>query len=1087
MTQMARETDRHASEIQELTAAHQREMEAREGTEGAVALRALEAEKDAAVRALSEAQARMKTALEAAAKSHVLQGQLEQERKARAAAENALATAHTEAGTTAASPGVSAVATAASFFSPALLSASATGSQISGAFTGFSGFSAALAGDPSTSIFGSSADDPSTSLFGSSDENVHQTTSPPLHQHSTVEPDDATRQQPGSEEVAALKEKMRLSLQKALEVKKALEAENSELKQQLSAAQAQVDHLRNSCDSNVLADAQQRIEAAKEEAVAARAEVEEAERRVRDGEEKARMMLVKAVDAKKQLQTKLQDKANEMRHLEVRLAAVTEENASLKDSYGPHGNDKDGVAWEQVKRLQKELSESREEVELMNKRIKDSSCENTKAVRETQREEAKSEMQALSAQLKRMEEELAAAKAETAAARDDAERQVVDGKEQARDMLAKTADARQELQAKVTALAEENSALVAHVASLECRKASSEDELVKALRADLSASQAEQHAVATRLQQALEEKEEDARRFRAETARLEAEREHANAGAAEASERAATAQAQVDVLETRLKEADSQATDETNRMRDAAAVASASRDQLLARQDELCRKLNEAEEAARKVRKQAEMDAAEASREKQGLRQELDAAKAAIVENEALRHQSEVQTKQLAVLQRQLVTTETDAEAGAKLRDAEIESVKDKSKQYIKKAVDQQKLLQARVRELEEQLEQVRNVSSEAAATAEELQNQRTDTEAQLNVARADKEAAEARLKSVEMEFERYKARAHTLLKKGDESAGAGGRDVTGTLEALTQQLADKDSVIRMLREKVAASDKHRLATEREAHDYKGELAALGQQLTGIEAARDADRRRTQEQIDALEKEVCDAKEERAALARLSQALEVRSEGMEEQVGVVERALAAAAVALPLLQSHLFDAQMIARRLERERGSALLHSQDAGGLLLGKTVSSETGQASGANAGDVSLAAQGGRVGGSMGDLSPFDARSRSSLRIDTPAATATTATKPEQVRQEPVEESVRLANLLLAPRDAPGAGVEPVPDGTIRENDLVRLQKQVETERARLEQEQQGSVLYVTRMKEELMSAISERDRCLCDSYVWC
>ena len=1083
---MARETDRHASELQELAAAHQREMEARKGTEGAVALRALEAEKDAAVRALSEAQARMKTALEAAAKSHVLQGQLEQERKARAAAENALATAHTEAGTAAASPGVSAVATAASFFSPALLS-SATGSQISGAFTGFSGFSAALAGDPSTSIFGSSADDPSTSLFGSSDENVQQTTSSPLHQHSAVEPDDATRQQAESEDVAALKEKMRLSLQKALEVKKTLEAENSELKQQLSAAHAQVDLLRNSSDSNALADAQQRIEAAKEEAAAARTEVEEAERRVREGEEKARMMLVKAVDAKKQLQTKLQDKANEMHHLEVRLAAVTEENASLKDSYSPHGNDRDAEAWEQVKRLQKELGESREQVELMNRRMKDSSYDNTEAVREIEREEAKSEMQALSAQLKRMEEELAAAQAETAAAHDDAEKQVMDGKEQLRDMLAKAADARQELQAKITALAEENSALVAQVASFECHKASGEDELEKALRAELSASQAEQHAVATRLQQALEEKEEYARRFCAETARLEAEREHANAGSAEASERAATAQAQVDVLEARLKEADSQAADEAKRLREAAAVASASRDQLLARQDELCRKLNEAEEAARKVRKQAEMDAAEATREKQGLRQELDAAKAAVVENEALRKQSEVQTKQLAVLQRQLVTTETDAEAGAKLRDAEIESVKDKSKQYIKKAVDQQKLLQARVRELEEQLEQVRNVGSEAAATAEELQNQRTDTEAQLNVARADKEAAEARLKSVEMEFERYKARAHTLLKKGDESAGAGGRDVTGTLEALTQELADKDSVIQMLREKVAASDKHRLAIEREAHDYKGELAALGQQLKSIEAARDADRRRTQEQIDALEKEVRDAKEERAAVAMLSQALEVTSKGMEEQVGVVERALAAAAVALPLLQSHLFDAQMIARRLEHERGSALLHSQDASGLVLGKTVGSETGKASGANAGDVGLAAQGGGVGGSMGNLSPFDARSRSSLRIDTPAATATTATAPEKVLQEPVEESVRLANLLLAPRDAPGAGVEPVPDGTIRENDLVRLQKQVETERARLEQEQQGSVLYVTRMKEELMSAISERDRCLCDSYVWC
>jgi hypothetical protein len=30
-------------------------------------------------------------------------------------------------------------------------------------------------------------------------------------------------------------------------------------------------------------------------------------------------------------------------------------------------------------------------------------------------------------------------------------------------------------------------------------------------------------------------------------------------------------------------------------------------------------------------------------------------------------------------------------------------------------------------------------------------------------------------------EFERYKTRAHALLKKADESGGAGGRDITGT------------------------------------------------------------------------------------------------------------------------------------------------------------------------------------------------------------------------------------------------------------------------------------------------------------------
>jgi hypothetical protein len=30
-------------------------------------------------------------------------------------------------------------------------------------------------------------------------------------------------------------------------------------------------------------------------------------------------------------------------------------------------------------------------------------------------------------------------------------------------------------------------------------------------------------------------------------------------------------------------------------------------------------------------------------------------------------------------------------------------------------------------------------------------------------------------------EFERYKTRAHALLKKADENGGGGGRDITGT------------------------------------------------------------------------------------------------------------------------------------------------------------------------------------------------------------------------------------------------------------------------------------------------------------------
>jgi len=74
--------------------------------------------------------------------------------------------------------------------------------------------------------------------------------------------------------------------------------------------------------------------------------------------------------------------------------------------------------------------------------------------------------------------------------------------------------------------------------------------------------------------------------------------------------------------------------------------------------------------------------------------------------------------KEVAQLQRKLLQAETEGEAGAKMQAAELESVKEKSKVYMKKAVDQQKVLQARLREVEEQLELQRGASERARMDA---------------------------------------------------------------------------------------------------------------------------------------------------------------------------------------------------------------------------------------------------------------------------------------------------------------------------------------------------------------------------------
>jgi hypothetical protein len=295
--QMVRERDSHATELMSREAAHKQELAARDTAESATVIKALEADNAAAARALADAQARLQAAQGAASQIHVLRGELEQERRAKEAAEKELAKARA-----AGAPAVAASSSASVFDPLSALSAAAAPSHLSGAFAGFAGFTSALtgsgdpstsifggsAGGPSSSLFGSSADDPSTSLFGSSaseppsaapatapdlphldalqrrvaelEESLQDATAQLALQNMQQEPPDlsegahsaqgeALRQaqdeaQAAHEQVSTLQEKLCASLVKAEDAKRALEADKSELALRVDALQAEVLELR---------------------------------------------------------------------------------------------------------------------------------------------------------------------------------------------------------------------------------------------------------------------------------------------------------------------------------------------------------------------------------------------------------------------------------------------------------------------------------------------------------------------------------------------------------------------------------------------------------------------------------------------------------------------------------------------------------------------------------------------------------------------------------------------------------------------------------------------------------------------------
>ena len=690
--------------------------------------------------------------------------------------------------------------------------------------------------------------------------------------------------------------------------------------------------------------------------------------------------------------------------------------------------------------------------------------------------------------------EIKLAKQQVEAAQDKARESVAQAQEQSREMLKKAVEAKKLLQNKLAALADENRALQAKLSG-----GAEEEEWVKKLRSERDESRVQLDEMSKRLEEVLLEKEEDASKLNSEIGRLESR-------CAENEAVAAVSEEKVAALEARALEAERRAALEEDRARQAASAASGSREQLMARQDELCRKLNDAEEAAAKVRRKTEVDAAaarkaacEALEEKvalvekgeeriRALTAELAAVKEAAGESESLREQMSAQGKELAVSQRKLLEVETEKEASARMLNAELESVKEKSKQYIKKAVDQQKILQARVRELEGQVESVQGAASRAEGV-----------DAELVAAREAKESAEASLQTVTAEFERYKMRAHTLLKKADENGG-GGRDVTGMLEDLTRQIASKEMTIKTLREQAAEQDKRRAAAVQAADERERDAQQLREDLDAAAAASAGEVRVLNLKMQSLQKEAASGEESRSMLAFLTHALQLEVTNFEARVQGAELALADAAQALSLLRSQLVESQMQVRDLQRRAcisSSTLSHTQQPANLHSSRraleTSNGRNGPGASANGMPTPSPSSFFTVSGGegpadfVGGVSPFDARARSALAKSAAAEAGQgrglgPAQAPGAVGLAS-DESVRLASLLTGGAMAAegvgeggvdGGGAESNMVGVVSAEDLQRLQRGLEEQRARLAGEQEAAQLYVSRMKDELASAIS-------------
>ena len=236
--------------------------------------------------------------------------------------------------------------------------------------------------------------------------------------------------------------------------------------------------------------------------------------------------------------------------------------------------------------------------------------------------------------------------------------------------------------------------------------------------------------------------------------------------------------------------------------------------------------------------------------------------------------------------------------------------------------------------------------------------------------------------------------------------------------------------------------------------------------------------------IETLQKASADVENARNALSFLSHALELEMNSLSMRLEGAEKALAAASVSLPLLQSQFVDSQMQVRDLQRRyekrpaEGSICVFSNR--NLLAHDSPQPRVGGST-----SVGAAAGGGKgsMGSLMDDVSPFHAHSRMAVSGAGTAEGIAGVRGREDVYSE-TNESKQLADLLLGGGDGVGVGMQGKGEegsvgsrvrvaGDLSE-EVQRVQQEVQQARAQVQQEQQASQIYVARMKEELANAIS-------------
>lgn len=236
-------------------------------------------------------------------------------------------------------------------------------------------------------------------------------------------------------------------------------------------------------------------------------------------------------------------------------------------------------------------------------------------------------------------------------------------------------------------------------------------------------------------------------------------------------------------------------------------------------------------------------------------------------------------------LRAELQKAELEADAKDSVSRKELDSVKEKSKDFLRKAMDAKKSLEQRVSQLENQIEV-------GEALAEQLQNENMQlrlSKPSLSSAAAagaggdELEATRRALTKAEEELARYKARAAVILRQR-RPAVVGGQRSDSALQAGSQDEAD-----------AVATDSSGLASYEEAQAAARHLQADVMRLRGELEATEASRLGLQKEVDRLQELVSDGEAQRALLsadsAELRRQLDAQRGAMVQAQAGVRKAI----------------------------------------------------------------------------------------------------------------------------------------------------------------------------------------------------